>query len=104
MKTAFLSALAEPNRLRIVELLRERPRSVNEITFDLGLSQPQASKHLKYLADAGVVLRRPIAQRRIYMLNPEPFRQFDEWLASFEHYWNAKLDNLDEYLKKVKKG
>jgi DNA-binding transcriptional ArsR family regulator len=100
MKAAFLSALSEPNRLQIVELLRDRPLSVNEIMLDLGLSQPQTSKHLKYLADSGVVLRHAVAQKRIYRLNPEPFQQFDEWLASFEHYWNATLDNLDDYLKK----
>ena len=62
---ATLTALAEPNRLRIVELLRDRPRPVVEIAKRLRLRQPQVSKHLRVLSDAGLVDVRPVAQQRI---------------------------------------
>ncbi|HWB38686.1 MAG TPA: metalloregulator ArsR/SmtB family transcription factor [Candidatus Saccharimonadales bacterium] len=96
----MLTALAEPTRLKIVELLRERPRSVNEIALSIGIRQPQASKHLRALAKAGVVASQPHAQQRIYMLRPEPFLQLEDWANSFQRYWNQQLDNLENYLKK----
>lgn len=102
MDSAVLNALAEPTRLRIIELLRERPYSVNDIADNLGISQPQASKHLKYLLKAKVVVVNPSAQHRIYSLNPEPFVQLNYWLNSFERYWNNKFTNLDNYLKSKK--
>jgi DNA-binding transcriptional ArsR family regulator len=102
--TKTFSALAEPNRLKIVELLREQPRSVNEIALLLKLRQPQASKHLRSLSQAGLVSVRPIAQQRIYALNPEPFLRLDDWVNSFQRYWNQRFDSLDEHLTKHKKG
>jgi DNA-binding transcriptional ArsR family regulator len=100
MDTKTFSALAEPNRLRIVELLHKKPRSVNEVAALLKLRQPQASKHLHTLDEAGLVSIRPVAQQRIYTLKPEPFLQLEVWVSSFHELWNQRLDNLERYLKK----
>ena len=100
MDAKTLSALAEPSRIRIIELLREQPRSVSEVSLKLGLNQPQASKHLKVLAGADLVKVSPVAQQRIYSLNPEPFIRLEDWVNSFGRFWNQRLDNLDIYLKK----
>jgi DNA-binding transcriptional ArsR family regulator len=97
-----LSALAEPNRLRIVELLRDGPRPVNEIVERLRLRQPLVSKHLRVLSQAGLVKARPSAQQRIYQLEERPFQELDVWLDSFQRTWNARLDNLDDYLQDLK--
>ena len=94
------SALAEPSRMKIVELLRGQPRSVNEVALLLKLRQPQASKHLHTLAEAGLVSVQPIAQQRIYTLNPAPFLQLEDWANSFQKYWGQRLDNLEIYLNK----
>jgi DNA-binding transcriptional ArsR family regulator len=94
----MLGALAEPNRLHIVELLRDGPRSVGEIAERLGLHQPQVSKHLRVLSNAGVVEAHPVAQQRIYQLRPEPFHELDAWLESYRHIWEARFDRLDAYL------
>lgn len=96
-----LSALAEPNRLHIVELLRDGPHSVGEIAEQLGLRQPQVSKHLRVLSDAGVVEVHPVAQQRIYHLRPQPFHELDAWLASYRHLWDARFDRLETYLRDV---
>lgn len=98
---AILSALAEPNRLQIVELLRDGPRSVSEIVERLGMPQPQVSKHLRVLSEAGVVAVHPIAQRRIYSLRPEALRQLDVWVSSYRHVWEEQYDRLDEYLAEL---
>lgn len=94
-----LSALAEPNRLAIVELLRDRPRSVTEIAGALTLKQPLVSRHLRVLSDAGVVAATPEAQRRIYHLERARFRELDRWLGTFADVWDARLDRLDAHLR-----
>ncbi|MED4584965.1 metalloregulator ArsR/SmtB family transcription factor [Brevibacillus choshinensis] len=96
-----LSALSEPNRLRIVELLRDGPLSVGEIANQLSFNQPQASKHLKVLAEAGLVEVQVQANRRIYTLRPEPFRELDHWVESYRHIWGEKFDRLEEYLRQL---
>jgi DNA-binding transcriptional ArsR family regulator len=104
MDSKTFSALAEPNRFRIVELLREQSYSVNDFVKLLKIRQPQASKHLHILNDAGLVTVKPIAQQRIYSLNPGAFIELDQWLKSFDKIWTDRLDNLDEHLKIINKN
>ena len=93
-----LSALAEPNRLAIVELLRDGPRSVNDIVDRLGLSQPLVSKHLKVLSDVAIVDRRVDGKRRIYALEQGRFTELDRWLDTFAELWAARLERLQAHL------
>jgi uncharacterized protein YndB with AHSA1/START domain/DNA-binding transcriptional ArsR family regulator len=102
METNIFNALAEPNRLHIVELLRERPYSVNEIAEQLQLRQPQVSKHLRYLSEVGLVMVYPIAQQRFYGIRPEPLKELDDWIGSFERFWDSKFSILDRYLETLK--
>ncbi len=69
------AALAEPNRFRIVELLRTGPRAVNDIGERLHLNQPQVSKHLRVLKEAGLVDVQARAQQRLYELRAKPLRE-----------------------------
>ncbi|MFE4709293.1 MULTISPECIES: ArsR/SmtB family transcription factor [unclassified Paenibacillus] len=101
MDITTLSALAEPNRMNIVQLLRSGPLAVGEIADQLGLRQPQASKHLKVLSDSGIVEVRIDANRRIYTLRPEPFQAMDSWVQSFRHLMEERFDNLDNYLREL---
>ena len=88
----------EPNRLHIVELLRDGPLTVGQITERLGLQQPQVSKHLKVLSEAAIVEVQPQANRRIYRLRREPFQEMEAWLQSFHRLWEERFDRLDDYL------
>jgi DNA-binding transcriptional ArsR family regulator len=90
--------LAEPTRRRILDLLRERPRLVGELTELLGLTQPGTSKHLRVLRDAGLVSVRRDAQRRWYELRPEPLAEVDAWLAPYRWLWADRLDALERHL------
>ena len=85
--------------MHIVELLRTGPRPVGDIAEELRLNQPQVSKHLKVLSEAGIVEVRAIAQRRIYRLRPQPFRELNAWIESFSKLWEERFDQLDEYLQ-----
>ena len=84
MDPGLLAALAEPNRLRIVELLGESPRAVGEIATRLELRQPQVTKHLQTLERTGLVEMHPLGRRRIYALRRERLRELRDWLTRFD--------------------
>ena len=97
MPTTF-DVLAEPNRRRILDLLREEERPVGELVDALSISQPAVSKHLKVLRDAGLVAVRSDAQRRLYRLRTEPLQALDAWLAPYRLLWEDRLDDLERHL------
>jgi DNA-binding transcriptional ArsR family regulator len=99
-----LRALAEPNRFQIVELLRQGPRPVGHMVHRLRLRQPQVSKHLRVLSDAGLVNVRVDAQRRIYELRPAPLRELEVWLERYRSIWEANYHRLDALLVDMKAG
>jgi DNA-binding transcriptional ArsR family regulator len=90
----MFEVLVEPNRRRILDLLRAQERPVGDLVRLLELSQPAVSKHLRVLREAGLVSVRPDAQRRCYRLEPQPLAEIEEWLAPFRSYWTGKLDAL----------
>lgn len=100
MITTF-EALVDPNRRRILDLLRERPYLVGELVDQLKISQPLMSKHLRVLREVGLVQVRQDAQRRWYELRPEPLMEVDAWLTSYRHLWAARLDRLGDYLQEL---
>ena len=97
------AALAEPNRLRIVELLRAGAHPVGAIGERLHLQQPQVSKHLRVLKNAGLVDVEVRAQQRFYELRPERLRELDAWLSRFREIMDRRFDRLDDYLQELKK-
>jgi DNA-binding transcriptional ArsR family regulator len=100
----LFEALVEPNRRRILELLRGGQRPVGELVDALGLSQPAVSKHLRILKAAGLVIVRPEAQRRLYQLRPEPLSALDGWLAPYRELWEQRLDALERHLDTMPDG
>lgn len=93
------SALAEPSRRRILDLLRDREHSVNELVQQLDLSQPGVSKHLRVLRETGLVDVRADGKRRWYGLRAEPLAEVAEWLAPYSRHWSARLDALERHLE-----
>jgi DNA-binding transcriptional ArsR family regulator len=81
---ATLSALADPTRRRIVELLRERPRRAGALAAEFEMSTPSVSRHLRVLRRSGLVTERGVtddARLRVYELRREPFSALQSWLA-----------------------
>lgn len=101
MDSTTFSALAESNRFRIVELLRSGPLTVGEIADRLELRQPQASKHLRVLLEAGLVEVEAVANRRHYKLRAEPFQAMNAWLETYRSIWEERFDKLDRYLQQL---
>ncbi|MDP3490485.1 MAG: metalloregulator ArsR/SmtB family transcription factor [Phenylobacterium sp.] len=89
-----LSALADPTRRQVVELLRERPRPAGELARETGLSPPAMSRHLKALRQSGLVEdTHPAfdARVRVYALRPEPMVELMAWLEESERMWSQQL-------------
>jgi DNA-binding transcriptional ArsR family regulator len=103
MNPAMFAALGEPNRFRIVELLRAGPRPVNDIGGRLRLKQSQVSQHLKVLKDVGLVQAERRAQQRLYGLRAQPLKQLHGWLDRYRCIWEERFEQLDELVEELKR-
>lgn len=88
------NAIAEPQRREILVRLRDGEQAVGDLALCLGMSQPQASKHLKVLREVGLVRVRGAGKQRIYALDFDGLRPVQEWLGGFEQSWNESFDRL----------
>ncbi|TCK20998.1 ArsR/SmtB family transcription factor [Pseudonocardia endophytica] len=95
------NAIAEPQRREILTLLREGERPVTGLARDLGMTQPQTSKHLRVLREVGLVHARGDGKQRLYGLDARGLRPVHEWLGGFERFWSESLDRLDEYVQEL---
>ena len=95
------NAIAEPQRRAILSLLAQGERSVNDIAEELGLKQPQVSKHLRVLKEVGLVSVRSEAQQHFYKIKADGLKPVHEWVKSFEQLWNERFDRLAEYLREL---
>ena len=98
-----LEALADPTRLRIVELLAEGDRSAGEIASHFDAARPGVSRHLRVLREHGLVRARAEGQRRVYSLDPAPLEELDAWLARYRGFWTNRLDALDTEIRRRRK-
>jgi DNA-binding transcriptional ArsR family regulator len=96
-----INAIAEPRRRDILVLLRGGERPVNDLAQDLGMTQPQASKHLRVLREVGLVRVRGEGKQRLYGLDARGLRPVHEWLGGFERFWRESFDRLDEYVQEL---
>lgn len=103
MESSF-AIIAEPNRRTILSLLASSERSVGEIERRLRMPQTSVSKHLRVLREAGFVEARVDAQRRVYRLRPEPFKEVEAWLAPFRRLWTVHLDRLERHLDRMEQA
>jgi len=97
MLTTF-EVLAQPLRRSLLDRLRDGEHLVGELADAIGLSQPQASKHLRVLRDAGLVAVRVDGPRRWYRVRVDPLVELDDWLAPYRWMWEAHLDRLGAHL------
>ena len=98
------NAIAEPQRREILLLLRGGERPVTDLARDLGMTQPQASKHLRVLREVGLVRGRGAGKQRLYGLDARGLRPVQEWVGGFERFWNESFDRLDEYVQELKQA
>lgn len=90
-----LSALAEPTRRGVVDLLRKSPLRASEIADALSVSRPAMSRHLRVLRKAGLVSEDELeddARARVYRLEPQAFEELRSWLQEVESFWSDQLE------------
>jgi DNA-binding transcriptional ArsR family regulator len=90
--------LGDPTRRRILQLLADGERSAGEITAvirdEFGISQAAVSQHLRVLRENGFATSRAEGPRRLYVVQPTPLREVDEWLERFRTMWDQPMDAL----------
>jgi DNA-binding transcriptional ArsR family regulator len=93
------NAIAEPQRLEILVLLRTGERPVTDLARALGMTQPGTSKHLRVLREVGLVRDRKAGKQRLYGLDARELRPVHEWAGGFERFWNESFERLDAYVQ-----
>jgi DNA-binding transcriptional ArsR family regulator len=99
---AVLTALADPHRRQVIDLLREKPRRASELARAAGLSPPAMSRHLRSLRQAGLVEEsHPVfdARVRVYRLRPAPMASLKAWLEETERLWTDQLAAFKTHLE-----
>ena len=104
MQVNAFSTLADPTRLRILDVLRAGERPVNDLVAAVDIHQSGVSRHLRILQEAGFVSVRPEGAQRFYSLRPEPFQELDMWIAQYRKLWEARLDRFAAALEKKQKA
>lgn len=100
---AVLRALADQSRRTVLEILRDHPATAGELASALPIARPGVSRHLRVLREAGLVVARQEAQRRVYSLRPEALVELDEWLEEYRALWQNRLDALHTEIARGKK-
>ena len=100
--TDAFNAVAEPRRRQILDALAGGERPVNELVREIGLAQPQVSKHLRVLREVGAVDVREDGRRRLYRLNGSALKPIHDWVKEYERSWNERFDQLDVVLEELK--
>src|SRR5918994_2026117 len=101
--TDVFNAVAEPWRRDILGALAGGERPVNDLVDELGLAQPQVSKHLRVLREVGAVNVRDDGRRRLYRLNGRALKPIHDWVSGYEELWSERFEAIDEVLGDLKK-
>ena len=96
------NAVAEPRRRQILDTLAGGERPVNDLVRQLGLAQPQVSKHLRVLREVGAVDVRDEGRQRLYRLNGPALKPIHDWVKNYERTWNERFERLDVVLEELK--
>lgn len=99
--TDAFSAIAEPRRRQILDVLAGGERPVNDVVRALGLAQPQVSKHLRVLREVGAVDVRGSGRQRLYRVNGQALKPVHDWVKAYERSWSERFDRLDELLAEL---
>ncbi|WP_420345436.1 ArsR/SmtB family transcription factor [Pelagibius sp.] len=95
---AVFHAIADRTRRRLLELLAEGERPVQDLAAEFDMSFAAVSQHLQILRAAGLVRRRPAGRKRIYALEPAPLAEVRAWTDQYERFWKARLARLRRHL------
>ena len=101
---ATFTALSDPTRRGVIELLRKHPRRATDLADVLGASKPAMSRHLRVLRKSGLVetASDEDARVRMYRLRPDPFSQLRQWLEQVEMFWTLQLGSFKDHVERTR--
>lgn len=105
MRRDVFQAIADPTRRHIIQMLAQEPMTLNHVAGHFDVSRPAVSKHMKILAECGLVVIQQKGRERYCYAELERLQEVNEWTEQYRTFWAGKLDRLDEFLsrKTVKK-
>jgi len=95
-------AIADPTRRDIIDLLAEQPMTVNEVADQFHISRPAISKHIKILAECGIIKTISRGRERHCVIIPRELSIVSDWVNQYRELWELKLDSFENYLKELK--
>lgn len=98
-KVDVFQAIADPTRRSLLRLLVDQEMAVTSISSHFPMSRTAVSKHLRILAEAGLVHERKVGRETRYRLQPEPLQELKQWLSFYERFWDNKLSALAHYVE-----
>src|SRR5580704_11010021 len=98
MAPDVFSALASPVRRSLLDMLADRPQTVEELAGRFDMRRPSVSQHLRILKDNGLVREQRSGRNRVYRVDATPLREVADWLHPFERFWRERLNSLAQLL------
>lgn len=93
------SALADPTRRSILEMLMGGERVVSDISAAFKVSAPAISKHLRVLERACLLRREKRGREHYLSINAKPMKEASAWIAEYQVFWEHNLDSLAAFLE-----
>jgi len=103
MRRDVFQAIADPVRREIIRLVAAEPLQMNRVADHFTVSRPAISKHVKILAECGLISISHQGRERICKPNLRRLKEVSDWTAQYHQFWNSKLDHLDQFLQARKK-
>lgn len=95
-------AIADPHRRQIIDLLSEKPMTLNAIAEKFDISRPAISQHIKYLAECGIVKVEQIGRERFCKIQPGNLVPAFMWLEKYHQQWESRIDSFEKYINELK--
>lgn len=96
--TDVFGAISDPQRRRILDMLRAGELPVGDLVLPLGITMSAVSQHLRVLRECGLVRQRKRGRQRLYRVNPRPLKKVVDWTEPYAPFWTDRLDRLGRYL------
>lgn len=103
MRRDVFQAIADPNRRAIIGLLANRKLTPSAVARHFSISRPAVSKHIKILAECGLVTVRQQGRERYCEARLERLNEVSDWVEQYRKVWEQRFDRLDEYLNELQK-
>ena len=99
---AVFSALANPHRRQVVDLLSLQPASIHQLAMRIGMSLTAITRHISVLEQAGLVVRKKSGRTNFLALDRRTMRQFQDWALQYDTTWGTDEETLENYVAGIR--